>query len=210
MLERVKQLLQNITDRQAFFDLIGLYYPLGSEGYLLIEKAYDVSKDAFRKINRDGGQRYFEHLRAVALIVLVHMRQRDPDIIAAALLHDIIEDIEGWTQERVALQFNRAVSKTVWWVSKPPVTRFNDNKEARNRHYHQNLRNAPRQALIIKLADRLHNLITLWETTESKKRRKVIETQDFYLPLAEEHCLLIHEIEEAIQELENSLDVNGK
>jgi GTP pyrophosphokinase len=206
MLERVRQIIVQSPNRQAFFELVGRYFPLGSEGYLLIERAYNVAKEAFRGDVREGnGERYFEHLRAVALIVMVYMRVRDANVIAAALLHDIIEDKADWSQERVALGFNRKVAELVWWVTKPQVGLFNGDKEERNRAYHHNLGRAPREAIIIKLADRLHNLLTMWAVDVEKQQRKIRETQDFYLPLAEKHILLIHEIEDALRELMNGL-----
>lgn len=205
MLTKVKLLLENNKDRASFFKEVSKFFPEGSDDYSLIEKAYATSKDAFRDKYRDDGQtRYFEHLRAVTLIVFVYLRVRDPDIIAASLLHDIIEDVEVWSQSRVALEFNRRISQLVWWVTKPQVEVYNGDKEARNRAYHQNLRRAPREALIIKLSDRLHNMLTLWETTEDKQKRKVVETQDFYLPIAEEQVMLIHELETALSEIEST------
>jgi (p)ppGpp synthase/HD superfamily hydrolase len=54
---------------------------------------------------------------------------------------------------------------------------------------------------LIKLPDRLHNLVTLWDCAESKRERKITETELFYLPFAEQHGILIHELEESIREL---------
>ena len=201
MLDRVRMLITERTSRIKFFQLVDQRFPRGSAEYQLIERAYSTSKDAFRSLQREGGERYFEHLRAVALILMVHMRVRDANIIAAALLHDIIEDIDGWSQDRVAVEFNRSVAQLVWWVTKPDVMEYDGDKEARNRAYHQNLNRAPREALMIKLADRLHNLITLWDVDAEKQRRKVRETQDFYLSLAEKEIILIHEIEQALIEI---------
>jgi (p)ppGpp synthase/HD superfamily hydrolase len=169
-----------------------------------IENAYNTAKDAFREIERENGERYFEHLRCVALILMVYLRVRDANVIAAALLHDIIEDIKNWSQERIATHFNQIVGELVWWVSKPSITSFDGDKEARNRAYHQNLTRAPRNALLIKLADRLHNLITLWGMSVEDQKRKISETQDFFLPIAENEIILIHEIEAAIAEVRAS------
>jgi (p)ppGpp synthase/HD superfamily hydrolase len=208
MLDRIRQLLEERKDRASFFEVVDRFFPRGSAEYQLIERAYSTAKDAFREKYREGsGERYFEHLRAVALILMVHMRIRDANVIAAALLHDIVEDIKNWSQDRVAVEFNRSVAQLVWWVTKPDVLIFNGDKEARNRAYHQNLNRAPREALMIKLADRLHNLITLWGVDEDKQRRKVRETQDFYLSLAEKEVILIHEIEQALIEIMNSWKV---
>ncbi len=204
MLERVKMLIKDLTGRETFFRLVDQRFPRGSSEYQMIERAYSTAKDAFRPLQREGGERYFEHLRSVALILMVHMRVRDANVIAAALLHDIVEDIQGWSQDRVAVEFNRSVAQLVWWVTKPELCIFNGDKEERNRAYHQNLNRAPREALMIKLADRLHNLITIWDVDAEKQRRKVRETQDFYLSLAEKEILLIHEIEQALVEIMRS------
>ncbi len=204
MLERIRQLLAVNKTREDFFNEVGKIFPRSSDEYHLIERAYTTAKDAFRGREREGGERYFEHLRAVALIVMVHLRVRDANVIAAALLHDICEDIPGWNEDRVSAQFNRSIAQLVWWVSKPRLEAYENDKELRNRRYHQNLNRAPRDALVIKLSDRLHNLVTLWDVPEQKQRRKVRETQDFYLGLAEREILLIHEIEAAISSIMES------
>jgi GTP pyrophosphokinase len=199
MLDRVRTLFETHTDRAAFFAPIGRSFPPGGREYELIEKAYNIATDAFRQESREGGERYFEHLRAVALVVMQHLRIKDAPMIAAALLHDLVEDVYEWTHDRVRLEFGDEVAELVWWVTKPHVNEYDGDKEARNRVYHENLRRAPRNAIVIKLADRLHNVMTLGSTPDAKQVRKVRETQDFYLPLAECHTLLIHEIEDALR-----------
>jgi GTP pyrophosphokinase len=198
MLAKLKKVLETKTTHEHFFDVVGRYYPKGSKDYLLIEKAYLTAKLVFRDDHRDSGERYFEHLRSVALIVMVHMRVRDPDVIVAALLHDIIEDKEDWSEDRIALEFNLRCAQYVWWVSKPAVSKFHGDKKARNRAYHQNLTRSKRKPLLIKLADRLHNLITMWDYPIEKQKMKVEETENFYLQIAEEQIILIHELEAAI------------
>lgn len=202
MLEGVRTLIEKNTDRAAFFSFVGQKFPRGSAEYTLISKAYETAKSAFRNEIREGnGARYFEHLRGVALIDMEYLRISDPEIISGALLHDIVEDIAEWSFERLAFEFSPRVSELVWWVTKPPLAEYGGDKEARNRAYHQNLKRAPRDSIIIKLPDRLHNLIDMWGVSEEKQQRKVIETQDFYLPIAEQHILLIHEIEAALESI---------
>ncbi|MEK7462068.1 MAG: HD domain-containing protein [Patescibacteria group bacterium] len=204
MLDRIRKIYGGRENRASFFNIVSRYFAKGSADYILIERAYSTAKDAFRQESRDDGERYFEHLRAVALILMVYMRVMDANVIAAGLLHDIVEDIEHWSQERLATEFNHDIGELVWWVSKPSLDKFLGNKAARNRAYHKNLRRAPRRAILIKLADRLHNLLTLWNCEEEKQRRKVDETQHFYVPIAEDEFVLIHELEAAINELEAS------
>jgi GTP pyrophosphokinase len=202
MLEKVKRVLSEKQSHEAFFEIVGRIWPKGSQGYILVERAYFAAEVAFAEKYRDSGERYFEHLCAVALILMVYLRIKDANLIAAALLHDIIEDIKGWPQERIAAEFNQVVAQLVWYVSKQPVSDFNGDKQARNRAYHQKLGSAPREACIVKLADRLHSLLTLWPWEIEEQKRKVRETQDFYLPIAYREILLIHELEAAINEVE--------
>lgn len=204
MLEKIRALINNHPDRAAFFAIVGRLFPQSSAEFKLIEKAYNTAKEEFRERSRESGEQYFEHLRCVALILIVYLRVRDPDVIAAALLHDIMEDIEGWGQDRLSLEFNLRVAQLVFWVTKEDEEKYGGDKEARNRDYHRKLHTAPREAIIIKMPDRLHNIITLWGADEEKQRRKVRETQDFYLPLAETHIILVYEIEQALDEVMRS------
>lgn len=197
-------LLSKAENRETFLARIAQIYPPMDERYKRIERAYDTAKNAFRNIKRDGGDRYFEHLRAVTLFLIVYLRVRDPDIIIAALLHDIVEDCvsQGWTLRKVEQEFGSRVALLVGWVTKPPVGPEYPTKDEVDRKYHRMLGDAPREAVLIKVVDRLHNLITMWNQARDRMRRKVAETRDFILPLAEEHQLLIHELEDVIRLIE--------
>ncbi len=200
-LRLVKMLLKKEHSSTSFAELIGKYYPQYDERYRLIIRAYCTAEDAFRHRQRESGDRYFEHLRAVALILIEHLRVRDHELIVVALLHDIVEDIEGWTHRRVAFEFSERISNFVWWLTKPKVEDFRSEAE-RDRHYNEQLHErAPREVIIVKLADRLHNLVTMWDVSEEKRQRKILETENFYLPLAVREMVLIHEIESILNEL---------
>lgn len=201
MLTHVKEVIAKFQGEDQFFKLIKRYYPRGDPSYSRIASAYNTAKKEFDVIQRENGDGYFTHLEATAVIIIAYLRVRDPDIICAALLHDICEDVQGWTQDRLELLFNRNVAQYVWWVSKPPATDFDGDLEGSIREYHQRFSHAPREAIIIKLADRLHNIITLWGIKFERQQWKVRETQDFYLPLAEKHTILIHELETAVHEV---------
>lgn len=203
MLNKIRQYHKDYPDREAFFSIIGMHFPEGGADYRLIEDAYELGKEAFRGIYREGnGERYFEHLRRVALMILLHLRVIDAEIIAASLLHDLVEDIDYWTHQKVSIRFSSRTGELVWWVSKPPKSNFDDNKEKRNHFFHHRLAEAPREPLIIKLPDRLDNNMNMWGLDTEKQIRKVEETKNFYLPLAEKHIILIHEMEDALKENE--------
>lgn len=199
MLKKMAFLPYAATEETFFKSLAG-YFPQSDPRYIMIQRAYQVAEDAFRTKKRDGGEDYFGHLRAVALILVVHLRRRDHFLIVAALLHDIVEDyFPVWTIDRIRLEFGPEVALLVDWLTKAPVEQFKGSKEERDHAYHSRFRNAPREFFFIKLADRLHNLITLGACTEEKCRRKVEETERYYLPYAEEHLILLHELEEALE-----------
>lgn len=206
ILTRLIALLQSGSEnRETFFARIVLFFPILDPRYLAIERAYNAAKDAFREIKREGGQRYFEHLRAVALILIVHLRVKNHNIIIAALLHDLVEDCPEWTIQRVRAEFGDEVALLVDFLTKHKFPGKTDEECAAI--YHERFRFAPREFFLIKLADRLHNLITLWACSPEKRRRKIAETRAHYLFWAEEHCILIHEIEGAIELLENDMRV---
>ena len=193
--------LTAVENYDTFFRRIAEIFPETDPRYRLIERAYQTAKDEFGKRNifRSDGTRYFEHLRAVALILIVYLRVRDAEMIAAALLHDLVEDLRPvWTVARVRREFGDRVAELVYWLTKPQFgKRFRTEAEV-DRKYHRMLQDAPRDAVIIKLADRLHNLITLWKQRRERMRAKISETRDFILPLAEKHLVLIHEIEDVL------------
>ncbi|HWO07247.1 MAG TPA: HD domain-containing protein [Candidatus Paceibacterota bacterium] len=191
--------------KESFFARVGDIFPTTDARYKLIDRAYDAAQRAFRTHVRDDGEKYFEHLRATALILLVHLRVDDADVIAAALLHDICEDVDGWTHERLTSEFNERVAALVWWLTKPRQSDSYRTVGDIDRKYHRNLRRAPRKAVMIKLADRLHNLLTIWSQDPARVRAKISETKDFIMPLAERHIMLIHELEDALRAVEEQV-----
>ena len=179
----------------TFFERIGVFLPPLSPQYKEIKRAYDYATDAFKTVERADGSNYFEHLRAVALIVLEYLRVRDYELIVAALLHDIVEDCPEWTVERVQAEFGERVALLVEYMTKPHAA----TKEQSEYIYHERFQQAPREFFILKMADRLHNLLTLDAHPEEKRRRKIEETEKYYLPYAEKHLILVHELEASIK-----------
>lgn len=190
-------------NKETFFQRIECFFPSLDPRYKIIQRAYEAAKGAFREKKREGGERYFEHLRAVALILIDHLRISDYELIVAALLHDIVEDIPTWSIERVERAFGNRAALFVQWISKPSSASF-DSEKARDDFYHRRFRFAPREFFFIKLADRWHNLLTLHYCSRAKQRRKIEETKLHYLPYAERELILLHEIEAAIAAIEKT------
>ncbi len=200
---KIGPLLSTAETKEKFFDRIGQNWPMTSAEFRLIERAYDAAESTFKEKRRESGEPYFSaHLRASALICFVYLRIRDPDVIAAILLHDNWEDYpETWNFDRFVVEFNKRIAELVYWVTKPNHDPTATPDEV-DRRYHRRLMIAPRDAMFVKLPERLHNMITIWGQPVEKIRRKVSETQDFVVPLTEKHHILIHEFEDVLDSIE--------
>ncbi|MFC1644893.1 HD domain-containing protein [Patescibacteria group bacterium] len=206
MLYVVRDVIAHADSRDAFFERVGRFFPSLDWRYELIEKAYDYVQRDFQDIYRHGGDRYAIHCNAVALICLDYLRCRDHNVIIAALLHDVHEDLpELWPIERIVAEFGKEVGLLIQFISKKPSENF-DSREERDILYHGRFHSAPRELFIIKLSDRLHNLLTIWDCQPEKIKKKVAETKRSYLGYAAKHCILIHELAAALSEIANSFD----
>ncbi len=201
VLIKIVAFLTALQNRETFFRRISMICPTLDWRYKLIEKAYNDAKDAFREKYRDGGERYFEHIRGVALIQIVWLGVTDHRIIVAALLHDIVEDCPEWTIKRVQDEYGDEIALLVEWMTKPDPELYGGKEEV-EQIYNGRFEFAPRDFFLIKMPDRLHNLMTLWGCTKSKRQRKIIETRAYYLPFAKKHQILYQEISEALEILE--------
>lgn len=212
MLAKIKRLLgidppHTMDEGQIkrwFFYRVERKYSRYDPRYKLIEQAYSDAERAFIGKTRETGERYFNHLVSVAIIALDYLRVANHEVIIAALLHDIVEDTD-WTLDEIARRYGERVAVLVDYLTKPPKSDFGGNKEARDRVYYERYRYAPRDFFLIKLPDRLHNLLTLWDSSDEKKIRIIDHTELYFLHYAEEQCILIHELEAALSELKNSL-----
>ena len=150
----------------------------------LLNRAYVFSMQAHGGQTRQSGDPYFTHPLAVAAI-LTELRA-DPAAIAAALLHDTVEDTDA-TIEGVRDLFGEEIARLVGGVTK--LTRFELQSEATKQA--ENFRKLVMamaddvRVLLIKLADRLHNMRTLhYVPKEAKRRRVALETMEIFAPLA--------------------------
>ncbi|HEX5265658.1 MAG TPA: bifunctional (p)ppGpp synthetase/guanosine-3',5'-bis(diphosphate) 3'-pyrophosphohydrolase [Acidimicrobiales bacterium] len=164
----------------------------------LIQKAYSLADQAHEGQSRRSGEPYIVHPLAVAAIVAE--LGLDDLTIASALLHDAVEDT-GIGVEELSEQFGAVVAAIVDGVTKLDRLRF-DSKEAQQAATMRKMLVAMAKdwrVLIIKLADRLHNMRTIAAMPEWKQRRTAQETLDIYAPLA--HRLGIQEIRWQLEDL---------
>ena len=164
----------------------------------LVKQAYIFARDAHEGQKRSSGDPYITHPVAVARILSeIHL---DHQTIMAALMHDVIEDTEV-TQEELAEKFGTSVAELVEGVSKLTKIKFSTRAEAQAENFRKMMMAMVKdiRVIMIKLADRLHNMRTLGSLNNEKRRRIANETLEIYSPIA--NRLGIYSIREEMQVL---------
>ena len=164
----------------------------------LLYRAYEFAKKAHDGQKRESGEPYIIHPCAIARI-LINLGM-DVNTIAAALLHDVIEDTPV-TYEQVAEEFSVEIADLVNGVTKLERIQFTSREEFQAESLRKMFLAMARdiRVLIIKLADRLHNMRTLQYRTPEKQKLTARETLEIYAPLA--HRLGISTIEWEMEDL---------
>ncbi len=163
----------------------------------LLRRAHAFSARAHAGQFRRGGEPYITHPMAVAK-TLADWRM-DSQTLAAALLHDVVEDT-GTSHEDIKTHFGEAVANLVNGVTKLDQLQFESKKHAQAENFRKILLAMARdiRVILIKLADRLHNMRTLEAMSSEQRRRIALETLDIYAPIANRMGLnaLYHELQE--------------
>jgi len=149
----------------------------------LIARAYRFSEKAHAGQKRASGEAYVEHCVEVAKILTdLHM---DSVSIAAGLVHDVVEDT-ATTIEDVKREFGPEIASIVDGVTKIGKVQIQSTTEVQVENYRKLLLSMAQDArvILIKLADRLHNMRTLDALRPDKRRRIALETREIYAPLA--------------------------
>ena len=164
----------------------------------MIEKAYEFAKEKHEGQFRRSGEPYFVHVLNVAYILA--KLKCGPTTICAGLLHDVIEDC-GVTKEQVIEEFGEEIYSLVESVTKISNLKFTDEKEYFAANHRKILMAMAKdvRVIMVKLADRLHNMRTLQYMPEEKQKKIAKETLEVYAPIA--HRLGIAEIKNELEDL---------
>ena len=163
-----------------------------------IKRAYYFAEKMHAGQFRKSGEPYIVHPINVAIILTTI--SADSDTIKAALMHDVLEDTEC-TAEDMEKEFGSEVTKLVQGVTKLSKINFSTENEYLIDYYKKIIVGMSEdvRVIIIKLADRLHNMRTLWALPEAKQKIKAKESLEILAPIA--HHLGIHKIKSELEDL---------
>ena len=168
----------------ALTRLIDRIKPIFSNDQIaLVERAYAVAHEAHASQTRSSGEPYITHPIAVAHIVLD--MQLDYQSVMSALLHDVLEDTKT-SREELVKEFGDEVTSIVDGLSKLNYLEFKSKEEAQAESFRKMLLAmvSDIRVILIKLADRLHNMRTIGVLSKSRQQRIGRETLDVYAPIA--------------------------
>ena len=192
--------LENKAIAQEYKELLRIsYQTLSSDDKKLIRKAFDVAVDAHKNQRRKSGEAYIFHPIAVAKIVASEIGLGATGI-AAALMHDVVEDT-AITVADIEKMFNPKVAQLVEGLTKISQVKKDLNISMQAENFRKMLLtlNDDVRVILIKLADRLHNMQTMDSMVDHKQTKIASETLYIYAPLA--HRLGLYNIKTKLEDL---------
>ncbi len=171
-------------DRDKYQQIMRAYIGDGPETKVFWD-ALDFAFKAHGNQWRRSGDPYIMHPCSVARILAEELDIRNPEILAAALLHDTVEDVEEVTDEVILDEFGPSVEAIVEGCTK--VTNYSGDRQTFKKLVHRKIFSGAAgkiEVMIVKLADRLHNLRTLSSMPKRKRQKIADETLDIYAPMA--------------------------
>lgn len=192
---------ENAAIAKEYKELLKISYRrLSAQDKKLIRKAFDVAVDAHSQQRRKSGEAYIFHPIAVAKIVASEIGL-DATSIAAALLHDVVEDCPRYSIEDIQQLFGETVARIVNGLTKISSLNKDMNVSMQAENFrkmlltlHDDIR-----VIIIKIADRLHNMQTIHSMREDKQLKIASETLYIYAPLA--HKIGLYNIKSKLEDL---------
>ncbi|AUP78047.1 RelA/SpoT family protein [Flavivirga eckloniae] len=194
---------ENAAITKAYKELLKVSYTtLSDDDKKLIRKAFDVAIDGHKDQRRKSGEAYIFHPLAVAKIVAQEIGL-DATSIAAALLHDVVEDSPDYTVKDIEKLFGKTIATIVDGLTK--ISSLSKEKDMNVSLQAENFRkmlltlNDDVRVIIIKIADRLHNMQTMESMRPDKQEKIASETLYIYAPLA--HRIGLYNIKTELEDL---------
>lgn len=184
---RKKYTLEDIKDNASYID---------EEKLELLNKAYDIAIKAYEGAVRESGELVLNHGLSVTYILTTVFA--DVNTLCASLLHEIVLDDY---EEEIKKELNSEVIKLIYGTSKISKLHFSTENDYLVEYYKKIIVGMSEdvRVIIIKLADRLHNMRTLYELPVEKQKKKAKETLEIFAPIA--HHLGIHKIKSELEDL---------
>ncbi len=192
---------ENAAITKAYKELLRVsYQSLSTEDKKLIRKAFEVAVEAHKDQRRKSGEAYIFHPIAVAKIVAQEIGL-DATSIAAALLHDVVEDNEAYTVKITEELFNPTIARIVDGLTKISSLKHDKDVSLQAENFRKMLLtlNDDVRVIIIKIADRLHNMQTMSSMRPDKQEKIASETLYIYAPLA--HRIGLYNIKTELEDL---------
>ncbi len=192
---------ENAAIAKAYKELLKVSYrTLSKEDKQLIRKAFNVAVEAHSDQRRKSGEAYIFHPIAVAKIVAQEIGL-DATSIAAALLHDVVEDNENYSIKDIENLFGETVARIVDGLTKISSLKKDMNVSLQAENFRKMLLtlNDDVRVIIIKIADRLHNMQTMDSMRPDKQEKIASETLYIYAPLA--HRIGLYNIKTELEDL---------
>jgi GTP pyrophosphokinase len=192
---------ENAAITKAYKELLKVSYrTLSSDDKKLIRSAFDVALDAHKTQRRKSGEAYIFHPLAVAKIVAEEIGL-DATSIAAALLHDVVEDNEDYSIDDIEQLFGETIAKIVNGLTKISSLKKDMDVSLQAENFRKMLLtlNDDVRVIIIKIADRLHNMQTMDSMRADKQVKIASETLYIYAPLA--HRIGLYNIKTELEDL---------
>lgn len=192
---------ENAAIAKAYRELLRVsYITLTNKDKKLIRQAFDVALDAHKTQRRKSGEAYIFHPLAVAKIVAYEIGM-DAISIAAALLHDVVEDSDDYNINDIQQMFGETVARIVDGLTKISATSKKTDISLQAENFKKMLLtlNEDVRVIIIKIADRLHNMQTMGSMRPDKQEKIASETLYIYAPLA--HRIGLYNIKTELEDL---------
>lgn len=192
---------ENAAIAKAYRELLRVsYFTLSNKDKKMIRQAFDIALDAHKTQRRKSGEAYIFHPLAVAKIVAYEIGM-DATSIAAALLHDVVEDSDDYSINDIQQMFGETVARIVDGLTKISATSKKTDISLQAENFKKMLLtlNEDVRVIIIKIADRLHNMQTMGSMRPDKQEKIASETLYIYAPLA--HRIGLYNIKTELEDL---------